>query len=718
MAGPRRWHQHVALLIGLTIAATAMGTACSGGNDAVSNGFVDEQDVTAAQNDFLEYATQHLDPTSPLSVLAHAERAKRDASFRWDAHAVTAQSFASSFAKLDGYEDTADFDLLYLMNLWYGYRTQLDPSVATAIEQRIRDFKFWYTDPTPAGVIDQRWYWSENHRLIFHAIEYLAGQAFPNDHIGTNNATGREHQARAKHFIDDWLDEKGTYGFVEWHSDVYYQKDVDALITLIEWAKDDALVERASSMLDLFLFDIAIHQLHGNNGVTHGRSYMKDKSNAPDEDVFGLSKLLFDTTKEPYVSPTDAGAVLLARAHRYRLPAVIRRAARSSTTYVDRERMNVPLDPTDSPTDPPPDGIAFDDPDNVPFWWDRGALTAAPIVPLTLETADKYSLWETDFFKPFAGLRDVTGGDPAVAAKLAAQLAPMIALGLLSEVHTETYRSPAAMLSTALDYRPGAFGEQYHAWQATLDEHAIVFTTHPKNLPQQGTEWPDSDGYWTGTGSMPRSAQDKNVAIHIYAPAFPSQESGLLSHFQYLDYTHAYFPTEAFDEVVRDGHWTFGRKGDGFVALYSWHIPAWRAPLPGEFTHGLTKPFDLTAPGGAANVWIAEVGDTKHNGSFTKFREAVGAALVDVQPRPDRPDGLSGGFDVTYDSPTRGTMRFGSDGQLTVGGKPVDQRFDNRFDNPWTKVGWKQTDIKIADDDGELVLDLAAGSRRARATGD
>ena len=682
----------------------------------MDDGLVDEQEIVTAQDEFLAFATQRLDPSSPLSVLAHAERAERDDSFEWNADAVTADSFAPSFAKLDGYQDTADFDLLYLMNLWYGYRDQLAPEVASAIEQRIRAFKFWYTDPTPAGFIDQRWYWSENHRLIFHAIEYLAGQAFPEEKFGTNGATGRDHRDRAKRFIDEWLDEKGGYGFVEWHSDVYYQKDVDALITLIEWADDDALVERASSLLDLFLFDIALHQLRGNNGVTHGRSYMKDKSNAFDQDVFGLSKLLFGTTDQPYVSPTDAGSVLLARAERYRLPAVIQRVARSRETYVDREHMNVPLDPSGSPGDPPPDGIAFDDPDNVPFWWDRGALTAAPIVPLTLETADKYGLWATDFFKPFAGLRDATGGDPETAANLAAQLAPMVALGLLSEVHTTTYRTPDVMLSSALDYRPGAFGEQYHAWQATLDERAIVFTTHPRNLPQQGTAWPDSDGYWTGNGSMPRSAQDRNVAIHIYAPAFESQASGLLDHFQYLDSTHAYFPTEHFDEVIREGNWTFGRKGDGYVALYSWRSPEWRAPLAGEFTHGLTQPFDLVAPGGAANVWIVEVGDKEHSTSFEEFQAAIRTAPINVRPRPDTSEGLSGGFDVTYKSPSRGTMTFASDGPFTVDGKQVAQRFERRYDNPWAKVDWKATTIAIADDDGVVVLDLAAGTRRSRST--
>src|SRR5690606_15067659 len=212
---------------------------------------------------------------------------------------------------------------------------------------------------------------------------------------------------------------------------------------------------------------------------------------------------------EPYASRSDPGAVLMARARRYRVPEVLRRVAASDETTVDRERMGVPLDPTAPVTDDPeaPYGYDFDDPENVDFWWERGAWTTWQGVGLTLETADRYGLWETALFQPFVPLRDITGGDVEVARGLAQSLAPMVALGVLSEVNTYTYRTADVLRSTAQDYRPGAFAEQVHAWQATLDEHAVVFTTHPKNEPQIGTEWPDSDGYWTGSGSLPRSAQ-------------------------------------------------------------------------------------------------------------------------------------------------------------------------------------------------------------------
>src|SRR5207344_2049272 len=143
----------------------------------------------------------------------------------------------------------------------------------------------------------------------------------------------------------------------------------------------------------------------------------------------------------------------------------------------------------------------------------------------------KYDMWESDFFKSFIPLRDAVGGDANNARPLARQLAPMLGFGLLTEVNSYTWRSPAVMLSTAQDHRFGMFAEQHHAWQATLGADAIVFTTHPKNEPQAGTEWPDDDGYFTGTGSMPASAQQGRAAVHVYDPAFAAPGDGALSAF-------------------------------------------------------------------------------------------------------------------------------------------------------------------------------------------
>jgi len=723
----RRWS------VVLVVAALAV-SACAGSDEddgeaddgdgetstvsvGTGDGYVDEEWLRGRQDDYLAFATTELDPTSITNVIAHAERARRDDSFEFDGAAVTPETFREPLEEIAGWVDTTDFDVLYLMNLYYGYRDSLPPELVQALEDAFTGFEYWYTEPTPAGIIDNKYYWSENHRIIFHTDEYLAGEALPDAEF-RDGRTGAEHRDEARERILTWIDEKARFGFTEWHSDVYYQKDVTPLLTLVEFADDEEIRTRAAMLLDLVLFDLALHLHDGNFGATHGRSYMKDKSIATDQDVFGVAKLLFDDTSLPYVSRGDAGAVLMARAQRYRMPEVLRRVAASEEPMIDREHMNVPLDPLAPVTADPeaPYGYDFDDPDNVGFWWERGAQTVWPVVPLTLDTLDEYGLWESQFFSPFKPLADAVGDDRVAAQELAQTVAPMLAFALLSEVDTYTYRTRDVMLSSAQNHRPGQFGDQHHAWQATLDAEALVFTTHPKNEPFQGADsWPDGDGYWTGSGSLPRSAQRGSAAIHAYAPIFASPGAGPFEAFSYLPYTHAWFPTERFDEVVRDGGWTFGRTGDAYVGLWSWRAPEWRDHDPANvYTSGLTEPFDLVAPGGADNVWIVEVGGASTNESFTSFRERLLAATIDVTPAPPDEAGIAGGFTVRYESPAEGEMVLDADGTFEVDGEEMELRGDQRYDNPWSTIGFDSLDYQITDDDGGLVLDFTAGTREAR----
>jgi hypothetical protein len=701
--------------------------------EVVGDGFVDPTWWAGRQDDYLAFATTVPPGGSILNLIAHLEREDRDPTYEFDATGIGPDAYASSWNRIDNYLDTADFDLLYLTNLWYGYADELGAPLRERIEEALLDFKYWYTDPTPPDVIDERWYWSENHRIIFHVLEYLAGQAFPDETFTVTGMTGAQHQARAAAFIDEWLIEKARFGFSEWHSDVYYQKDVTPLLSLVEWADDEVLAERSAMILDLVMFDLATHTLDGNNGGTHGRSYMKDKSRAPDQDVFGIVKLAFDDSSEPYASKGDAGAGLLARAHRYRLPQVVLEAATSDEPMIDRERMGVPLDLETPPLpglDPPPYGplpeapygYDFDDPANIPFWWERGALTAWPVAPLTLDEISAYDLWETEAFAQFLELRDIVTDDEGnvdyeFAKGLAYGLRHMINIGLLDEVNTYTYRADDVMLSTAQDYRPGAFGNQYHIWQATLGARASVFTTHPANEPRAGTSWVDGDMYWTGTGSVPRSAQQGSAAIHVYSPAFTNPGPGVLEPFQFLDYTHAWFPTEEFDEVVRSGHWTFGRHGDGYVALWSWRAPDWRTHDPAvTFTNGLTEVFDLVAPGGPDNVWAVEVADAADwSGDFAAFRAAFEAASPVVTELPPTTAHPYGDFEVTWTSPSQGTLEFGTQGPLLVDGAEVALDGYPRYDNPWTEVPFDAAEVGVEAGRFRLDLDFTAWTRTASA---
>jgi len=694
------------LLIGAAVAAaTLLGCNRVPSDCRFPSSCVSRADMRARQLDYLRFATQTLSPGSVTNAMAHMERDRIDPGYTAPVGAFGSDAWDDEFAKLADLQDTSDFDVLYLTNAYLGYRGHpaAAPELWERVETAILGFKFWYDQPTPAGIVDDMWYWSENHQIIFHTLEYLAGQTFPEETFTITGMTGSQHRDHARPFILRWLEHRARFGFDEWHSNVYYQKDVTPLLTLVEWADDAEIATKAAMILDRVLFDIALHTFRGAFGATHGRSYKKDKNTALHEDTFNLAKLLFDQTEYEYTSTGDAGAVLLARASKYRMPAVILDVAESEMPFVDRERMGVYFDefaPLFS-NYPAPYGFSFEGEEDAVVWWSMGALTTWQVLPQVYAMADEYGLWEGELFQPYLEIRDAVGS-LEVAQTLASALAHAAALELMKEVNTYTYRTADYMLSTAQDYRKGSRGAQYHAWQATLDANALVYTTHPAIPPRQNTEWRDDadPGNWTGTASMPRSAQHENVAVHLYAPQYvPVMVPPLDSLTRYEPYTHAYFPQDHFDEVVRDGHWTFGRLRDGYLALYSWRPVEFVDHGPTVPTNGMVQPFDLVAEGGADNVWIVECGRAADWGSFAAFQHAIRSAAVDITAVTE---GLPGSavppfFEVSYDSPSLGAISFGWEAPLAVAGEEIPIRDYPRYDNPWAQTEFLATDLLVHD---------------------
>src|SRR5690606_15010418 len=129
-----------------------------GGGHALGtgDGYVDRHQWRAAQDGYLVFATEELTPTSPTNVLAHLTRADRDRRFTFDAAAIGPDDFATTFEKIDAFRDTSDFDMLRLVAIWEGHRDTINPDLRAAIEQRMTGFRYWYTDPLPDGVVDDK----------------------------------------------------------------------------------------------------------------------------------------------------------------------------------------------------------------------------------------------------------------------------------------------------------------------------------------------------------------------------------------------------------------------------------------------------------------------------------------------------------------------------------------------------------------------------------
>ena len=651
-----------------------------------SPGLMDEAIYQSRVDEFLAFATSVDHSSNPSGINAQLGRAHREPDHVWNIEDVTVDSLAAVFAQIDAWEDTRDFQLMYLhwmLALGQGDTpmTQLSPDVIAAIDERMLANRYRYDDPLPADRLDNLWYWSENHRIINMAIEYLSGQRYPDETFTVSGLTGTEQMERSKPEILDWVSERADLGFFEWHSNVYMLKNITPLLMLAELADDPEIVTAAAMGLDLALIDMAAHNHSGGYTAPRGRTYKKDKMSSLDEDTFGTAKFVFDDTVEAYQSTSDTGVTYFASAQRYRPPQVVVEIATDDQTSVVRERHGVYFDGSSPLEDNPaaPYDKTFSDEANLPFWWSLGALGMWPLAEVSVATADEFRLWETTEFADINLLAQINDYDPAKIRVWEQARAAVINFGFLSEANTYAYREPKVSMASVLDHRFGEMRDQAHSWQAAIDEKAMVFTNHPVTDTAQSTIWAEDGkpGYWTGEASMPRSAQHEGTAVHIYQPKWDESTDPLVwSVFGYRPYTHAYVPQDHFDEVRQVGNWTIAAKNGAYIALWSWRTPTWREYDPAVVaTNGMVEPFDLVAEGGADNVWLVEVGSDE-GGTLDDFI----AALTAADPSVVRDDT---GFAVSWTSPSAGIVDFSSTGPFLIEGEEQPLGDFPRHESPW-----------------------------------
>ncbi len=681
-----------------------------------SPGLVDEAYYTSRIEDFLGVATANPSSSNIVGIGARLIRAAREPDYVWDITSVTPQTFASSFDKIDNWEDTRDFDLMYfhwLLALGEGSTpmTRLSPDVIAAVKARMLANRYRYDDPLPADRLDNEWFWSENHRIIGYANEYLAGQRYPTETFSVTGLTGAQQRDRAKPDILEWVHERAHLGFFEWHSNVYMLKDVTPLLMLAELADDPEVVTAAAMALDLCLLDMAAHLQDGCYTAPRGRTYKKDKMSSLDEDTFGSTKFLFDDTDAAYPALTDSGATYFSAAKRYRPPQVMLEVATSDLVSVVRERHGVYFDGT-RPVQRyvwAPYGRDFTKQENLPFWWSLGAVGMWPMAQVGVTTANKYRLWDTVGFDQIKLLAKLNDFDPTKIRDWEQAHAVPINFGFLSEANTYAWRHPKVSLASVLDHRKGEMRDQVHAWQAAIDENAMMFTTHPVTGPAKTTDWSvdPAPGYWTGSASMPRSAQHERTAIHIYDPGWDQESDPLVwAVLGYRDYTHAYVPQDHFDQVAQSGNWTVGERKGAYIALWSWRAPTWRIYDPTEYaTRGMVKPFDLLAKGGPDNVWIVECGVASEDGTLDDFV----ASLTAHDPVVSHGDA---GFSVAWQSPSAGAMTFGWNEPFTVAGTEMAIGQFPRHESPWGTIDHQSMTYALSSGAARWTCDFDAHTRQ------
>jgi hypothetical protein len=598
----------------------------------------------------------------------------------------------AALAKADARKDCADFGLNAVIRMLCIDRStnSLPAELRDKMKTTVLNFRYFYDEPGETETITT----TENHQILFNTAELLAGRLYPDETFTNSGMTGLQHVEHALHWVNSWLGFRGRFGLTEYHSNIYYNETMPALVNLVDFSDDVEISTKAAMLLDLMAFDFANNYFKGSYATAHGRTEDgKEVGLGPDklpgrESTHETAWLMLGIGS--HLDSSHFTATFLATSS-YVPPAILEEIAEDAAPANEhKERMSLSLNDAES------FGVGFSKEEDVIYWWTMTGMVAPHVVDGSIMLMDKYDLgadvssdlgMSDDDFSTFIKVSAVAHlTNPTGYSNMLADLTRGI---MLESPNTYTYRTPDYQLSGVQDHQKGMSSMQELIWQGSLDKYATVFTNSGPTL--RGEEYV---GGW-----KPRATLYKNMGIIQYDrnPELPLIELFMLAMGPEY-YNLAYFPKWAFDEVVTKGHWVFGRKGDGYVGLYSYFKAFWQE-------NGI----ELRVLG-KQNFYIVEMGSRSENGSFEAFTSALTNAGIDATIKWR-------GFDVKYQSPSQGLVSVGWDGPMTVNGSPVDigpyKRFDNRYCSQ--EFGTEKT---VIDFDGKsLELDFANAMRTYYKTG-
>ncbi len=471
--------------------------------------------------------------------------------------------------------DCSDFYLTGLLGMMYRYQdTFMFPhELKRPLRDCVLGFKYWDDEPGS----DAMWYRSENHSILFHTCEILAGQLYPDEVFGNAGMTGHQHREKGERLALEWLRQRGATGFTEWDSNCYFEEDLLALAHLADLAGNEEVYQLASVVIDKLFLSIALNSFKGVFGSTHGRTYTRHIKTAYGETTSGITRLMWGMG---VWNESIRGLVSLACSD-YELPL--------------------------------------------------------PIAAIALDGRNE--MWNRE---QQAGINKVT------------------------------FKTPDFMLCSAQDLHPGQPGLQQHIWQATLGPDTMTFVTHPPCCSEEGSHRPN---FWHGNVILPRVAQWKDVLIDVRS--IPGED--------WMGFTHAYFPTFAFDEwTIQDG-WAFARTGNGYLALTA-------SAGIALVTRGANAKRELRAYG-QENVWVCMLGHAAIDGPFDEFKRKVLALKIEF-------DGPA----VICETLRGDTLRFGWTGDFLCNGEALPLSGFPHYENPFCTAPYPCDSMDIAYEDNLMRL--------------
>lgn len=203
-------------------------------------------------------------------------------------------------------KDCSDFHFIIMLYIYHTFRDRLSPKVREGLEDAMCGFRYWIDEPGD----DVMWFFSENHALLFHCCQYLAGSCLPDRIFTCSGKIGREVRDRGEELLREWFEVFLDEFITEWNSNAYIPVDVLGLGTLYNLTEPGSeFHQKAKRALDMIFYSLRVNAHKGAVMTSFGRSYekeMKGNYNA------GTTSLLYLAYGDGYLNRACNGCIPLA----------------------------------------------------------------------------------------------------------------------------------------------------------------------------------------------------------------------------------------------------------------------------------------------------------------------------------------------------------------------------------------------------------------------
>ncbi|MCL2375975.1 MAG: hypothetical protein FWC76_01130 [Defluviitaleaceae bacterium] len=187
-------------------------------------------------------------------------------------------------------KDCADFHFAMLLHSYIAYGDKMSAKVKVAIEDAMIGFRYWIDEPGN----DVMWFFSENHALMFHTCQYIAGGLLPDRVFESSGLTGKELQKKAEGLFETWFEDFFHEFMTEWNSPAYIPIDFLGLAVLYMHG-NESLREKSRQAMDKISHCMAMFSFDGALMGTAGRIYEREIKGVYASGTTGFLHMLYNT---------------------------------------------------------------------------------------------------------------------------------------------------------------------------------------------------------------------------------------------------------------------------------------------------------------------------------------------------------------------------------------------------------------------------------------